>query len=149
MEINKITRKIRLDSKHTAIRYQLITELIFLRKQSIIESDLTYLTLLVEWGAMPLKQFCNNVVTHLFGMESLQDVEKHPVRVQTIRNRLGLLEKRGFVVKQGKGKKVIAFNPAIDIKTAGNILLDYNFLYIETTESKKPHTRVSEEVPTL
>jgi len=149
MDINKLTRKIRLDSLHTAVKYQLITELIFLRRQSIIESDLTYLALLVEWGAMPLKQFCNNVVIHLFGAESLRDAEKHPVRVQTVRNRLGLLEKRGLVVKQGKGKKIIAFNPTIEIKTTGNILLDYNFLYIESKESKEYHTRVSQEVATL
>jgi len=149
MDINKLTRKIRLDSLHTAVKYQLITELIFLRRQSIIESDLTYLALLVEWGAMPLKQFCNNVVIHLFGAESLRDSEKHPVRVQTVRNRLGLLEKRGLVVKQGKGKKIIAFNPAIEIKTTGNILLDYNFLYIESKESKEPYTRVSQEVAAL
>jgi hypothetical protein len=149
MDINKVTRKIRLDSMHTAVKYQLITELVFLRKQSIIESDLTYLALLVEWGAMPLKQFCNNVVTHLFGAESLRDVEKHPVRVQTVRNRLGLLEKRGLVVKQGKGKKIIAFNPAIEVETVGNILLDYNFLYIETKESKESYTRVSQEVANL
>jgi len=149
MDINRITRKIRLDSRHDAIKYQLVTELIFLRKQSIIESDLTYIALLLEWGAMPLKQFCNNVVTTLFGIDSLKDVEKHPVRVQTIRNRLSLLEKRGFVVKQGKGKKIIAFNPAIKIETTGNILLDYNFLYVEAKESKESYTRVSQEVAAL
>jgi hypothetical protein len=149
MDINRLTRKIRLDSMHTAIKYQLITELVFLRKQSIIDSDLTYLTLLVEWGPMPLKQFCNNVVVYLFGAESMRDVEKHPVRVQNVRNRLGVLEKRGLVVKDGKGKKMISFNPSIKVESTGNILLEYNFLYVETKESKGFDSSVGEKVAAL
>ena len=149
MEINRVTRKIRLDSTHTAIKYQLITELTFLRKQTVIDSDLTYLALLIEWGPMPLKQFCNNVVIHLFGIESMTDVEKHPVRVQNVRNRLGALEKRGLVVKDGKGKKMISFNPSIKIESTGNILLEYNFLYIETKESKRLNTSISQEAATI
>jgi len=149
MDINKITRKIRLDSMHTAVKYQLITELVFLRKQTIIDSDLTYLALLIEWGPMPLKQFCNNVVIHLFGIESMTDVEKHPVRVQNVRNRLGALEKRGLVIKDGKGKKMISFAPSIKVESAGNILLEYNFLYLETKESKGSNSKVEPEIAAL
>jgi hypothetical protein len=149
MEINKVTRKIRLDSKHNAIKYQLITELVFLRKQSIIESDLVYLALLVEWGPISLKQFCNNVVVYLHGEDAIKDVEKYPVRVQNVRNRMSVLEKRGLVQKDGKGKKTISFNSSIVIQSTANILLEYNFLYLETEESKKPSTRVSQEVATL
>jgi hypothetical protein len=149
MDINKLTRKIRLDSAHSAIKYQLVTELVFLRKLNIIDSDLTYLTLLVEWGPLPLKEFCNKVVVHLFGSSATDDINKYPVRVQTVRNRLGILEKRGLVVKDGKGKKMIAFTSAVPVQKTGNILLDYNFLYIETKENKTTNTRVSEEVATL
>ena len=149
MDINRLTRKIRLDSIESAIKYQLVTELVFLRKQNIIDSDLTYLTLLVQWGPLPLKEFCNKAVVHLFGADIAEDINKYPVRVQTVRNRLGILEKRGLVVKQGKGKKMIAFTPTIPVETNGNILLDYNFLYVETKENKTVNTRVSEEVATL
>lgn len=149
MEINKITRKIRLESKHDAIRYQLITELMFLRKYNIIDSDLTYLTLLGEWGAMPLKQFCHKAVVFLFGEDSTNDGIKHPVRVQTVRNRLSMLEKRGFIVKNGKGNKTIQLNPNIPITTNGSLLLEYNFLYIETKETKSPSPRISEQVAAL
>ena len=149
MDINRITRKIRLDSTHTAIKYQLITELVFLRKQSLIDSDLTYLALLIEWGNMPLKQFCNGVVIHLFGIESMSDAEKHPVRVQNVRNRLGSLEKRGLVIKDGKGKKMISFAPSIKIESTGNILLEYNFLYLETKESKGLNSKVEPETAAL
>lgn len=149
MEINRVTRKVRLDSLHTSIKYQLITELVFLRRQSIIESDLTYLALLVEWGPMSLKDFCNNAVLHLFGKESISDGLKHPVRVQTVRNRLGILEKRKFIEKSGKGKKMISFNSSFSMECEGNILLEYNFLYLETKESKKLNTPVSERFATV
>lgn len=149
MEINRVIRKVRLDSRTTAIKYQLITELVFLRKQNIIESDLTYLALLVEWGPMSLKEFCNKAVVYTYGPESLRDAEKHPVRVQTVRNRLGILHKRGLIVKEGKGNKTLKFNPGINIQTEGNILLEYNFIYIETQESKKPNPGVSETIAAL
>lgn len=149
MEINKLTRKVRLDSLHTAIKYQLITELVFLRKQSIIDSDLVYLTLLGEWGAMSLKQFCHKAVLYLFGEDSANDGIKHPVRVQTVRNRLSILEKRGFIVKNGRGNKTISINPAIPLRTDTNLLLEYNFLYLEATETKRPATQVVEATATL
>jgi hypothetical protein len=149
MDIKKVTRKIRLDSMHTAIKYQLITELVFLRKQNIIDSDLEYLTLLGEWGSMSLKQFCHNAVLYLFGEDSANDGIKHPVRVQTVRNRLSILEKRGFIVKNGRGNKTISINPHIPLSTDPNLLLEYNFLYIEATESKKLNSRVEPEIATL
>ena len=149
MDIKKVTRKVRLDSMHTAVKYQLITELVFLRKQNIIDSDLEYLTLLGEWGSMSLKQFCHNAVLYLFGEDSANDGIKHPVRVQTVRNRLSILEKRGFIVKNGRGNKTISINPHIPLSTDPNLLLEYNFLYIETKESKGPATPVVERVAAL
>ena len=65
MQINKVTRKVRLDSTLTAIKYQLITELMFLRRQALIESDLTYLALLTLTGPVPLKEFCIQAVAYL------------------------------------------------------------------------------------
>lgn len=149
MQLNKVTRKVRLDSTLTAIKYQLITELMFLRRQALIESDLTYLALLTLIGPVPLKEFCIKAVAYLYGDDILQDVHKYPVRVQTVRNRLGLLEKRGFIVKQGKGKKTLMLNPAIPITKEGNILLEYNFIYVETQESKGLNTAASEPVANL
>jgi hypothetical protein len=149
MEINRVTRKIRLDSKQTAIKYQLITELIFLRRQTLIDTDLVYLTLLVEWGPISLKEFCNKVVLYLFGETVLHEAEKYSVRVQTVRNRIGILEKRGLVQKSGKGIKTISFTSAIPIETKGNILLEYNFLYVETKESKATNSRVGQETASL
>jgi hypothetical protein len=143
MNLNRVTRKVRLDSRLTAVRYQLITELVFLRKQSIIDTDLTYLTLLGTWGPTALKDFCNRAVRHVFGYE---DLDNYPVRVQAVRNRLNLLEKRGFIVKEGKSKKVIKIAPGIALQNSGDILLEYSFIYVETKESKEPTPAVSSGV---
>lgn len=146
MEINRLVRKVRLDSKDTAIKYQLITELLFLRKLNVIDSDLSYLILLIQWGPTSLKDFCSKAVSHLYDD---MNMEKYPHRVQAVRNRIGMLEKRGLIVKDGKGKKTISFTPAIKIETEGNILLEYNFLYIETKESKESDSKSGRAVATL
>ena len=145
MNLNRVTRKVRLDSRLTAIKYQLITELIFLRKQSIIDTDLTYLSLLGLWGPIALKDFCNKAVRYVFGHE---DLDNYPVRVQAVRNRLNLLEKRGFIVKEGRSKKIIKIAPGIPLKNEGDILLEYSFIYIETKESKGLAPALSEGVGT-
>lgn len=143
MQINRVTRKVRLDSLVTAVKYQLITELVFLRKQSIIDNDLTYLALLGAWGPTPLKDFCNKAVKHVFGFH---DLDNYAVRVQAVRNRLNLLEKRGFIVKEGRSKKVIKLSSGLPIENTGNILLEYNFIYVETKESKASSTPALEGV---
>jgi hypothetical protein len=138
MDVKRQTRKIRLDSIHTAIKYQLITELVFLRKMTLLENDITYLSYLAQWGPIPLKDFCSRVVVTIFGKEIATDVDRHPVRVQTVRNRLGALEKKGLVTKEGKGKKMIQLSSSIPMVSKGNVLLEYNFLYIETQADKRP-----------
>jgi hypothetical protein len=150
MDVKRVTRKIRLDSLHTAIRYQLMTELVFLRKLSITDTDLTYLAYLAQWGPMPMKQFCHKVVVELFGQEISTDVEKHPVRVQAVRNRLGILEKRGLVYRSKDiGKKLISIPSNIPVSADGNMLLEYHFLYIETKADKRPDTIASQGVAAL
>lgn len=149
MQINRVTRKVRLDSKLSAIRYQLITELVFLRKQSIIENDLTYLALLTLWGPLTLKEFCKRAVTYIYGDLISSDVDKHPVKVQTVRNRLGILEKRGLIEKMGNKRKMLRINPALNLVTSGNILLEYNFLYIEANEVQRADTKASPGVAVL
>ena len=149
MQINKVIRKVRLDSRLDSIKYQLITELMFLRKQPLIDTDLTYLALLVMWGPISLKEFCHKAVLHVYGATIVTDVEKHPVRVQTVRNRLGVMEKRGLITKQGKGKKILSINPAIPMTIQGNVLLEYNFLYIETQENKGVDTSARERAAVI
>lgn len=136
MQINKVTRKVRLDSRLDSIKYQLITELMFLRKVQLIDSDLTYLSYLTLMGPIQLKEFCHKVVVEQYGVEITQEADKYSVRLQTVRNRLNNLEKKGLVHKQGKGKKLIWINPSIPVQVKDSVLLEYNFLYIETKEDQ-------------
>lgn len=149
MQINRVTRKVRLESRVDLVKYQLITELVFLRKIPLIDSDLTYLSYLTLSGPVLLKDFCRKMVTEMYGPEIASDPNKYIVRLQTVRNRLNMLEKKGLVHKQGKGKKQIRLNPGIPVQIQDNVLLDYNFLYVETKESKAANTAASERVAAL
>lgn len=124
MEVNKVQKKVRV-SKHDAVKYQIITELIFFKKEHVIPSDIELLTLLAMWGPLELSAFCNAAAKFLY--KNIEP-EEFSIRAQNVRNRMVKLEKRGFVQK---GKKIVQINPSMTIQRKGNILLDYNFLAIE------------------
>ena len=110
------------------LRCQLLMEIAFLRKEHLIPSDLEFLTLLALWGPMDLTAFCEKAATHIY-----TDVDPYdlPKRSQNVRNRVVKLEKRGFMVKQKKGKKQVMVAPELIRTDSGNVLLDYQFLSIE------------------
>ena len=136
MDVKRVNRKIRLDSLHSSIKYQIFNELVFLRKMPLTDADVVYLAYLVQMGPIPLKEFCHKVVVEMFGQKIETDVNQHPVRVQSVRNRLGKLAKKGLVTKNGNGKKTISAILPCEIVAGGNVLLEYNFLYIETKKDK-------------
>jgi hypothetical protein len=43
-------------------------------------------------------------------------------------------EKKNLLVKNGKNKKTIELNPDLNIQIAGNILLEYKILRVESKE---------------
>jgi hypothetical protein len=131
MEVKKINKKLKL-STSDIVRYQLLTEILFFKKEYLIPSDLEILTLLVMWGPIDLGGFCAAAAKVIYS-ESLP--EELSTRAQNIRNRIVKLEKRNIIVKSKTGRKVIALNPDIDIHSKGNILLDYNYLAIETNKA--------------
>ena len=131
MEVKKINKKLKL-STSDIVRYQLLTEVLFFKKEYLIPSDLEILTLLVMWGPIELGGFCAAAAKVIYP-ESLP--EELSTRAQNIRNRIVKLEKRKIVVKSKTGRKVIALNPNIEIHSKGNILLDYNYLAIETSKA--------------
>lgn len=126
MEVNKINKKLRI-SIEDSIQYQLITEIIFLKKENLIASDLKLLTLLVLWGPLELVVFCNKAAKNIY-VDMLP--EEISVRSQNIRNRVVKLEKRGLIERVNK--KQIQFPSVFNIVSKGNILLDYNFLSLES-----------------
>lgn len=121
MQAYKVEKK-ELISKHDAIRYQLLTELVFLRKESLIESDMDILILLSMWGPIELSTFCNEATKVMY---EITKMEEFSVKAQNIRNRVSKLQKRGLVTKI---EKKIQIDSSIKVVTEGNILIDYNFL---------------------
>ncbi len=128
MEVNRVQKKLRL-SKHDAVKYQLITELIFLKKEHIIPSDIELLSLLALWGPMELGKFCNSAVKILHPNIEAEDFA---VKAQNIRNKMSKLEKRNIIVKTKSGKKHIALSQDIPVFSKGDILIDYNVLAVES-----------------
>ena len=126
MVVNKINKKLRI-SIEDSIQYQLITEIVFLKKENLITSDLKLLTLLVLWGPLELVVFCNKAAKNIY-IDMLP--EEISVRSQNIRNRVVKLEKRGLIERVNK--KQIQFPSIFNIVSKGNILLDYNFISLES-----------------
>jgi hypothetical protein len=51
---------------------------------------------------------------------------------QSCRNALSKAEKKGLIIKEGKNKKTISLNPAMNIQTEGTLFLDFKILGIES-----------------
>jgi hypothetical protein len=129
MEVKKVTKKLRINT-YDSIKYQLITEIMFFRKEHLIASDLDILTLLVMWGPMGLNHFCANAARELYPDTPPEELS---LRSQNIRNKIVKLEKRNIIIKTKTGRKTIELNPEFDIFSKGNVLLDYNYLSVEST----------------
>jgi len=126
MEVTKIEKKYRL-SKHDLVKYQIITELIFFKKENLIPSDIELLTLLGTWGPMELSKFCNAAAKKLY---SNIEPEEFSTRAQNVRNRMSKLEKRGIISKSLDKKTILI--AGVIIQSKGNVLLDYKFLTVES-----------------
>ena len=131
MEVKKVTKKLRVTTPDI-IKYQLITEIVFFKNEYLIPSDLDILILLVKWGPMELVGFCMNAAKQLYPDTAPEDLS---VRSQNVRNRIVKLEKRNIVTKSKTGRKIISLNPDINIQSEGNILLDYNYLAVESSKA--------------
>ena len=59
MEVNKVEKKYRL-THYDLVKYQVITEFVFFKKENLIDTDLELLTLLALEGPVELTKFCNN-----------------------------------------------------------------------------------------
>lgn len=128
MEVNRILKKVRVSSKDL-VRYQIMTEVVFFGKEHLIPSDMDLLTLLGVWGPMHLGTFCTEAAKELHPDIKPEEIA---VRAQNVRNRIVKLEKRGLVEKTGRGKKMIQITGRIPVTAKGNVLLDYNFLAVES-----------------
>ncbi len=112
--VNRHTRKVRM-SLEKAVRFHLLYELVFVRNEFLIDTDLTLLTLLALSGETELPAFCERH-QHLGGK-------------QNVRNRLTKLTKRKLVSKRRPGDVYLIQLPAeLQIDTTQSLLLEYNLL---------------------
>jgi len=131
MEVKRVSKKLRM-TQHDLVKYQIMTELVFFKKENVIPFDMEVLTLLGTWGSMELGVFCTKAAKVLYPDMKPEEIA---VRAQNVRNRVVKLEKRGLIEKSKRGKKVIGISPAITLESKGNVLLDYNFLAVETSKA--------------
>lgn len=131
MEVSKIEKKYRL-THYDLVKYQVITEFVFFKKESLIDTDIDLLTLLAMDGPVELTKFCNEVVKKTFP-DTI--AEEFAVKSQNVRNKLGKLEKRGLIEKSDGYKKIIQIAISVPVIKTGNVLLDYKFLAVETSKA--------------
>jgi hypothetical protein len=105
------------------VKYQILTHC-YLYNIQVSESDLDCLTLLAIEGDQELTSFCNKAHDKQIFSST-----------QSVRNCLTKSEKKGLIKKEGKNKKKIFINPELKVHSTGNILLDFKFLSIASTES--------------
>jgi hypothetical protein len=119
--VNKVDQKAKVDID-TTIQYQIVTYCFFNDVQ-ISNADLKCLAELAKQGEVELTLFCNDVTD--------MGIFKSP---QSARNAITKASKKQLVIKNGKNKKKIFLNKAMNVQTSGNVLLDYKILGIEAQE---------------
>lgn len=122
-QVNQVRKKCVM-SKNDIVKYQIMTHCFF-NKTQISDSDVECITLLATTDYNELHVLCKRACE--------LNIFKTP---QSVRNSLNKLEKKGILIKRGKNKKKLTINPDIGLVTSGNVLLNYNFLAVETSEGK-------------
>jgi hypothetical protein len=119
-EVNKVYKKAVI-SKWDVVFYQLLSYCFF-NKIQLSNADLDCVVLLATTnGGDDISSFCNKACD--------MNIFKTP---QSVRNSLNKIVKKGVLIKDGKNKKRLNINPSIGLISEGNILLNYNFLAVET-----------------
>lgn len=95
----------------------------FIHDIKLSDNEFDCLALLGAYGEHELSDFCNVTVQ-----------EKIFKTSQTVRNFLTKASKQKLVIKKGSSKKKILINPELQIKTEGNIVLDFKIAHIATQE---------------
>ena len=132
MQVLKKDKKLRV-TEFDSVKFQLITELTFVRKEEVINSDIELLTVLALWGPSNLSEFCWNAVNVMYPDT---EPEKLLLKAQNIRNKISKLTKRGFVEKTSDTRKGVRLSPSLDVVSGKNILLNFNLLTIESTQAQ-------------
>ena len=117
--VNQVRKTVRMDLWNI-VRFQIAAHCV-LKELNVSDSDLNCLTFLALGGEQPLTEFCDTATKNkIFGSS------------QSVRSAITKAEKKNLVTKNGGYNKLIKINPDLKIQTAGNILLDYKFVRVET-----------------
>lgn len=128
IQVKKIEKKVRV-TLFESVKFQIMYEILFRKKDTISSSDIDILTFLSIVGSTELSKFCTKLTKTLY-----KDVkpEEFAIKSQNIRNRLGKMIKKGYVIKDGSKIKI---DPSLEIVIHRNMLLTYNFLTVETNKA--------------
>lgn len=122
-QVNIVEKKVRMGLTD-AIKYQLMTHC-FIKGIKLSDSDIDCLTQLALIGKAELNTFCKQ-------MAALPEDQRIFKSAQTVRNSMNKCEDFKLIQKDGRNKKIIYLNPELEIKSKGNIFLDYKFLSVES-----------------
>jgi len=136
-KVNIVNKQVQM-SLPDIIKFQLLTHC-YINHIALSELDFDCLTQLGILGESELTDFCTLMAERRL-QEKLKTMseaagKKLDASPQTIRNVLIKVEKEGLIQKTGKGRKRISLNPDLKIQTAGNILLNYKVVHIESQEA--------------
>jgi hypothetical protein len=121
--VSQVRKNVKMDLWNI-VKFQLAVHC-HLKQLNVSDLDLNCITFLALSGETELTEFCDRATKN--------KIFSSP---QSVRNAVTKAEKRELLVKNGKNKKTILINPALNIQIEGNILLDYKILRVEATESK-------------
>lgn len=106
-------------NKFEIIKYQLIQHC-FVNKIWLNETELNCLSFLGECGQLRVTEFCKLAVE--------KGIQNHPIAVNNV---LTKLKDKNLVIKQKSGKKIIFLNPALNIQSEGNIVINIKLVKLE------------------
>lgn len=121
--VSQVRKNVKMDLWNI-VKFQLAVHC-HLKQLNVSDLDLNCITFLALSGETELTEFCDRATKN--------KIFSSP---QSVRNAVTKAEKRELLVKNGKNKKTILINPALNIQIEGNILLDYKILRVEAAESK-------------
>ena len=127
MKIDVIDKKVSL-SQFDIIRFQL-TMYCFLNNIKISPAQLNTLAYLVMWGEMNISDFCDQIVE--------EEIFGNP---QTVRNFILQSVRSGYVVRKGKGKKLIELSDSVDLGGRRIIKKNLKVYYVESQESENTNS---------
>ena len=121
--VNQVRKNVKMDL-WSIVKFQLAVHS-HLKALNVSDLDLNCLTFLALSGETELTEFCENATKNKIFSSA-----------QSVRNAVTKAEKKNLLKKNGKNRKTIELNPELNIQIAGNILLEYKILRVDTQEPK-------------